>query len=172
MEAEAITPNPSSEAHIQAKARCSKGGSTRRGATKVYNVELGMFDCRTDAHQALKKLPNRYSMSAGYGYGGYNTDGSYWSVHGCLDHDNDVQRTACGVYVKVTPIENGKWSLKATREHSPDEVQAGIASQADESYGVPKWCFAEVLQAIELNVFPSAIHNNLKCVSSCHLVVV
>ena len=159
---------------VASKASDSSGSSSNKGSRgqhKVYNVELGRYDTHKEAREGLKRLPNRYSMSSGYGYGGYAADGSYWSVHGCIDHDTDIQKTSCGVYVKICGAGDGKFALRATKLHTAQDDSTAMQSQ-HQDHGAPKWCYAEVVQAIELNAPPSAIHNNLRCVSSCHLVVV
>ena len=67
--------------------------------------------------------------------------------------------------VAINPLDTTPNPSKAKAE-----VQSSVVGQGGGDCGVPKWCHAEVMQAMELNTLPSAIHNNLKCVSSCHLV--
>ena len=68
--------------------------------------------------------------------------------------------------VAINPLDTTPNPSKAKAE-----VQSSVVGQGgSDVVSVPKWCHAEVMQAMELNTLPSAIHNNLKCVSSCHLV--
>ena len=67
--------------------------------------------------------------------------------------------------VAINPLDTTPNPSKAKAE-----VQSSVVGQGGSDCGVPKWCHAEVMQVMELNTLPSAIHNNLKCVQQLDLV--